>query len=286
MASRAEDRTNATARSQSWPLDDLEVHVLYVRRDQLAAEEWRHEKMTNGHWRLYHDSADGACLTVGEAEYPLRSGAVYVIPPGLRMSSRNRAPFSQVFIHFDVATEAPFVLTELFPSPTEAPGIVGLPQVMVELGRRVTSSGFPDLAVECLAKSAVYQALAQCLNDLPADRIERCWMRIAALRPVMPALQSLQQNIGAPTTNAQLAALCHMSEDYFIRRFRETAGVSPAQYILKRRIALAAQRLLFTDESIDEIAQNTGFTDRFYFSRVFARETGVPPAKYRHGPRT
>jgi transcriptional regulator GlxA family with amidase domain len=48
-----------------------------------------------------------------------------------------------------------------------------------------------------------------------------------------------------------------------------------------RRIAVASQQLLFTEKSIEQIAQETGFADRFHFSRVFALHKQYPPAAYR-----
>jgi AraC-like DNA-binding protein len=77
-----------------------------------------------------------------------------------------------------------------------------------------------------------------------------------------------------------------MSENHFIRRFRQAIGLTPASFIQQKRLAAAAQLLLYTDESIDAIALKTGFSDRFYFSRAFRRAMGRPPATYRRLPRT
>ncbi len=56
---------------------------------------------------------------------------------------------------------------------------------------------------------------------------------------------------------------------------------TPGQYVLERRVALAAQRLALSADAIDEVASTCGFPDRFYFSRVFAKRMGAPPAAYR-----
>jgi transcriptional regulator GlxA family with amidase domain len=103
--------------------------------------------------------------------------------------------------------------------------------------------------------------------------------------PVLAALHYIEDNIGERLINVHLARLCHLSEDYFIRRFRQSLGQSPVAYIQERRVTLAAQRLLFSSESIEVIAAQCGFGNRFYFSRVFKRHTGVAPAAYRGVPR-
>jgi len=102
---------------------------------------------------------------------------------------------------------------------------------------------------------------------------------------VMPALRYIDEHLGEAMDNATLAAQCHLSEDHFIRRFRESVGQTPAQYVLDRRVSTAAQQLVFSSESIEAIADQTGFPNRFYFSRMFARRMGVPPAAYRNTSR-
>ena len=63
--------------------------------------------------------------------------------------------------------------------------------------------------------------------------------------------------------------------------FRERVGCTPAQYVLERRIAAAAQDLLFTNDSIEQIADRLGFANRYHLTRMFTRRVGIPPAAYR-----
>ena len=72
-----------------------------------------------------------------------------------------------------------------------------------------------------------------------------------------------------------------MSEDHFGRLFRKSVGSTPAQYVLERRIAAVTQALLFTNDSIDQIANRLGFANRHHLTRMFTRRMGVPPAAYR-----
>ncbi|MBN2643365.1 MAG: helix-turn-helix transcriptional regulator, partial [Victivallales bacterium] len=50
-----------------------------------------------------------------------------------------------------------------------------------------------------------------------------------------------------------------------------------------RTVALAASLLLHSKMSIDEIAEHTGFCDRYYFTRVFRKFRYTSPAKFRRG---
>ena len=288
MASRMEtEMTAATRRDPALPpvLDDLEIRVLWTQRDQLSAGAWNQPRLTNDHWRLYHNDAPGASLTIEGVQTRFAAGGVYLIPSGLTMSSGNTGDFSQTFVHFDIADMPLVLLRELFPGPTHIPDRAGLVPAVLALRERLAWDSYPNLTLHCMAVGAVYLAFASFLAALSDDLIDRCWTRMSALRPILPALKTIREGLDCPLRNSVLADACHLSEDYFIRTFHAAVGLSPAQYILKRRVSLAAQRLLFTDESIDRIAARTGFRDRFYFTRVFARETGIAPASYRRRPR-
>ncbi|BDI31171.1 hypothetical protein CCAX7_32220 [Capsulimonas corticalis] len=267
-------------------LDDLDIRLLWAQRDNLPPGWWSHPLLVNDHWRLYQNDAPGGWLKNRDQVLPLEAREVYLIPSGLELSSDNDAPLRQFFVHFDLRGLPPIVFQEMFPGPVLIPNAPDFGKTVFELGGRVEQTGCADFGSQCLLKGLLYQAFGHYFNSLPPDMLERCWIRVSALKPVLPAISHIHEHLGQAITNDAMAALCSMSEDYFIRRFREAVGVAPAKYVLKRRVALAAQRLLFTDDTIDRIAEETGFGDRFYFSRVFARETGRPPAAYRRGPRT
>ncbi|MDF7815768.1 helix-turn-helix transcriptional regulator [Hymenobacter sp. YC55] len=56
----------------------------------------------------------------------------------------------------------------------------------------------------------------------------------------------------------------------------------PAIKHVHERLVLEARRLLvYSDQSLKEIAFALGFSEASYFSRFFKRETGLPPAEYR-----
>ncbi|HIW73647.1 MAG TPA: AraC family transcriptional regulator [Firmicutes bacterium] len=79
-------------------------------------------------------------------------------------------------------------------------------------------------------------------------------------------------------------ALCeryHTNHTTLLRDFRRLTGMTVGRYILKYRLDLAKEALLFTSLTVDEIAEKCGFKQASYFSRVFRREAGVPPGRFR-----
>jgi AraC-like DNA-binding protein len=266
-------------------LDDIDVRLLWAQRDDLEPGAWNHERLANDFWRIYQNDRAGGVLICNGQDIPLEADAIYIIPAGLTLSSRNAEYFRQFFIHFDLRGVPPVVFHELFPAPARVPDTPVFTASLSAVAERIVALGPGDVAVQCLLKGIVYEAFGHYFSTVAAEQVERCWLRMAALQEIAPALDTIHDRLRERIRNDELARLCNLSEDYFIQRFKNAVGMTPLSYIQKRRVAAAAQQLLFTNQSIDAIAEQTGFGDRFYFSRIFTRETGRPPAAYRRGPR-
>lgn len=266
-------------------LDDIDIRLLYAGYDDLAPGSWNHAWLPNDFWRLYQNDADGGYLTLRDETVELAAGSVYLVPSGLQLSSRNTGRLGHFVVHFDLRGVPPLALRDLFPGPALVDGGPDFRRLADETGRRVAGTTAHDMSVGCQVKAVIYLAIARHLEHLTDDLVEISWTRFQAMGPLMPALRIIDSQLGQALSNRELAFACAMSENHFIRRFRQTVGLTPASFIQQKRLAEAAQMLLYTDESIDAIALKTGFTDRFYMSRVFRRSMGHPPATYRRLPR-
>lgn len=63
--------------------------------------------------------------------------------------------------------------------------------------------------------------------------------------------------------------------------FRRDTGKSLSRYVHERKIANAAQELLYTDRKIIDIAVHFGYSSATVFARVFQRLTGYTPSHFR-----
>lgn len=108
---------------------------------------------------------------------------------------------------------------------------------------------------------------------LPVDRLR-------------PALDALRAQPGKEWTLEQMASLCHMSANYFSRRFAEIMGMSLTVYVRVYRLQLAARRLVQGREPIGIIAQDAGFASPAHFAFQFKQRFGLTPRAYRQAGQT
>ena len=78
-----------------------------------------------------------------------------------------------------------------------------------------------------------------------------------------------------------LADAFHISISHIIHIFNPLFGLSPIQYLIRRRIGEAQMLLRRTGQSASEIAAQVGIFNRNYFYRTFKRLTGLSPSQYR-----
>ncbi|MBE7026263.1 MAG: AraC family transcriptional regulator [Ruminococcaceae bacterium] len=85
-------------------------------------------------------------------------------------------------------------------------------------------------------------------------------------------------------SDISLEMLCerfHFSKNHFINIFKKQFGVTPTKYINSLKIKQAKYLLEVTSDTLDDIAQKSGFHHYSHFYKLFCRETGLSPAQWR-----
>ena len=85
---------------------------------------------------------------------------------------------------------------------------------------------------------------------------------------------------------AEVAERFFIHPDYLSHIFRDWAGITFQDYVIKMRIDKAKKMLIYTDAPISNIADQAGYSNTAYFAKHFKRETGMTPKEYRHSART
>jgi AraC family transcriptional regulator len=91
----------------------------------------------------------------------------------------------------------------------------------------------------------------------------------------------IEDNIDQRITVELLAGLAKLSVCYFVRAFKQSTGITPHDYLIRRRVERTKQLLSGTDMPLSEIALAAGFADQSHFARRFRQHVGMTPRDYR-----
>ncbi|HXI07316.1 MAG: helix-turn-helix domain-containing protein [Bradyrhizobium sp.] len=93
--------------------------------------------------------------------------------------------------------------------------------------------------------------------------------------------EHIDANIDQRIRVEALARLANLSVCYFVRAFKQSVGVTPHDYLIRRRVERAMELLSGTDLSLSEIALAAGFADQSHCARRFRQHVGMSPRDYR-----
>jgi AraC family transcriptional regulator len=134
------------------------------------------------------------------------------------------------------------------------------------------------LYVESLTNELVVHLLrrystARKLDDAPSRKLPR--YKLAR------ATEFIDDHLRENLTLEEISQSLSMSPFHFAHVFKQTAGLTPHQYVTQRRIELAKSLLRETELSITQIAHQIGYSNQSHFSVVFHQSTGQTPREYR-----
>ena len=98
---------------------------------------------------------------------------------------------------------------------------------------------------------------------------------------VKEAARLIEYNYDKNISIENIAERLFINKSYLCRLFKAEKGVTPKEYLIKKRINRAVYLLKNSDVSINTIALSIGFSDPLYFSRIFKKHLGVSPSLYR-----
>jgi len=278
------------------PNEQVTTHVDYMRMRLISFSMLRMksgwvQRMLSPFWRLYCNLDEGVEVLCEGRTFPLRARRVYLVPAWLLWSGRTKPGVRHIWTHFDLPGMTRSLSRTAFPLPiqiypravpekTRAP--IDLAGQFAEMGAAVSATPSPDALLVCWAKSLTYWGMREAFAQLSPELRTRCLNTGTGHHPLMRVLNLIDMNLHQELSNAVLAEAVPCSRPHLPRLFRSLLGVSPARYVTERRVSRAAELLLYGDESLDQVAELCGFPNRHYFTRVFTRVLGTPPARYRN----
>ena len=95
------------------------------------------------------------------------------------------------------------------------------------------------------------------------------------------AVKYIENNYSKKVTIDDLCSMAAMSRCLFTRHFKAITGMTVVNFILTVRLQHAKTDILYTEKSLNEIAEDVGFYDKSRLSHAFSEAFGMTTSEYR-----
>jgi AraC-like DNA-binding protein len=239
------------------PIDILEASWVEL-------DDWHHQDTAAPWWRWYWNDRQGWSATYQGRSHSLLPHNVVLIAPETKFLARSHNRAGHLYLHFTVGPP--------FHQLTRQIHVLQLDASTKGLLRSCRR------AIDEQHSSRV----ALCASALCATALLRVELPSVGEAPELLAItQFMREHATLGTTNEELAGRLDMHPSSFARWFKRQLGTTPHAWLTARKIERACSLLRFTGLSVEHIAEQLGFCDRFYFSRVFQRHRGCSPSSFR-----
>jgi len=261
--------------------------------------EWKSQQMAFPFWRLYWNRS-GRAKVVYNKTIDLEPDKILLIPPntpfasdieettvapdqpyslrGGRVESREmedemaiKGTVLHLFIHFTLGYPFDTISPDIFVFDMQP----GHKLLITSITRQLMGGQVKFNQTDSLE---LYSLLFSLLHQLPSND----WKNRKLDRRVISGIRHMEQNIReTEISNNTLAEIGGMSVNAYARLFKDQTGFSPRKYLSRMRVEKSCNLLHHSELSIEQIAAACGFSDRYYFTRVFTRTMKASPGAYR-----
>jgi len=167
---------------------------------------------------------------------------------------------------------------------TEGPNTLRLDSVQVLKDYYQVNNIFKKLVEDWTLKLPGYEFITKTLLQQLLIEIYKSKKRnspnYSTSLKVEKIIEYMRSNISNKLILKDLSELVQLSSSYLSKVFKATTGYSIIEFFNKIKVDKAKEIIIEDDKKIKEVAQMLGFTDEFYFSRIFKKIEGVSPSEF------
>ncbi|MGH1386461.1 AraC family transcriptional regulator [Kordia sp.] len=260
---------------------------------EVELSEWKQRPVKNNFFELVLIKKGEGTQCINYNEYPYTEESIFLLPPLKCHSFKIKSPSKFVFLKFTDAffksanrtsidrdewyKEASYILSnynqlpgDIIKSEIDRTHVRKLVSMILEESRNYGEASITlikslmtsvlEILIRNIKKSSFYE-VSQNSND---DRIHKM-------------LTYINEHIDQPEKLKieHLASVFSMSSTYVSEYFKKQIQIPLREYIIKAKLKLVEIRLLNSDFTISEIADDLGFTDASHLSKTFKRYVGT-----------
>lgn len=146
-------------------------------------------------------------------------------------------------------------------------------------GKMIHACNDSSIAASIRAKQSVFDLLVYYMECCPPKSISL--IENKGDTPLNNAIAFAQQHLDQSVTVQKMAEVAGYHPSHFAKLFQKRLGITPVQFIIRKKTERAIELLTGTDLPVSTIAESLGFASQFYFSSFFKKQTGMNPSEYR-----
>lgn len=251
-----------------------------------CSPSWRLAPRSLPHYQLWVITGGVCEFRLGGLD-PVRAGprSVIMIPPQTSQQAWYGEPPLRTHVAHFMAYDRGEPRLDLWP-PTLMINLHGRAwdRIVADVRDAAAELARPRPGSSMIANAALTDAVGR-LSRSEADAVITDASGETHPPEVTAAIDHLRRHYERDLTTRDLAAAAHVSPELLRRLFRRATGQSPSRFVQRFRIGVARRLLQDTDLPVSVVARRAGFSDAFYFSRVFTAAEGTPPSRYRASAR-
>lgn len=234
---------------------------------------WNHPDKLSPFNRLYF-IIDGDGYLSTEAEHlELKPGLMYLIPAGLKFSYGCASTIDKFYLHFNLELLAGVDLFSQLHSFCSLPCPRQLLDAILANAEKESLLGL--LQLKSLLWNIIFRFFEQSIDE--SGYLEH----FKGFYQQKEVLGYLSKHLCASLRISELADALGTSPHLLSRSFRQDTGLGLKEYMEYLLLQKARHLLLHTNLPINQISEQLGFCDPYYFSRFFKKQELLSPREYR-----
>lgn len=228
---------------------------------------WVFPNTVSPFWRFYYNFDPGHHAQFRSHRIPLEPEHIILIPDHQLFDSNGMGPVRHFWMNFSLdltLKQGDSVVLSIRPDELD---------LIKEISTIILSDD-PHKRFKVLHASSALLHSIFIRSEIP-------WNDQPRPQNALKVASYINENYHQPLEVPFLAKIAGISPRALSRLFEKEYHMSVPRFIARVRTREAARMLENTSLSIEEIAEQTGFPNRYYLTRVFTRVIGKPPALYR-----
>ncbi|TGX80294.1 AraC family transcriptional regulator [Palleniella muris] len=261
--------------------------------------QWENRDISSPFLRIYYVRKGRAVLHLPEKDLEAVAGNIYMVPNYMPHSYDCDPGFEFYYLFFLVSNRNTADMFDTYTFPTTVQGNHATELLFENYCNLYPQLNLPTITAEAFDKHPSYHSYIKAYMKMAdyekmqlhgfVEILMSYFVKHAEARLIVKderigrLLGYVMEHISEAITVKDLADRACLTESHLVRTFRQGMGVTPLQYVIKKKIQHAQTLLLSTDKSVQEIGRAVGFRDTSYFIRLFKKNIGFAPQEYRNG---